>query len=100
MDFELVEITKREEIKGELETGKLLEGVRHLCDSGITRVPRNYILPVPDRPGKERCTGGSRKLKLPVIDLSRLRTSDRAEVLRTLANACEEYGFFQVHMYI
>lgn len=74
-------------------------GVRHLCDSGITRLPGNYVLPASDRPGQAAgaaaAAGGS--VKLPVVDLSRLRVpSERGVVLRTLDAACREYGFFQV----
>jgi len=28
----------------------LMKGVRHLSDSGITRLPDRYVLPAPDRP--------------------------------------------------
>ncbi|KAG1361338.1 protein DMR6-LIKE OXYGENASE 2-like [Cocos nucifera] len=45
--------------------------------------------------GEERKTT-SLNLKLPVIDLARLHTSDRSQVLNSLAKACEEFGFFQV----
>uniref|UniRef100_A0A0E0LXZ4 Fe2OG dioxygenase domain-containing protein n=1 Tax=Oryza punctata TaxID=4537 RepID=A0A0E0LXZ4_ORYPU len=71
-------------------------GVRHLCDTGITRLPGNYVLPASDRPGQAAAAAvGS--VKLPVVDLSRLRIpSERAAVLRTLDAACREYGFFQV----
>uniref|UniRef100_J3MVB5 Fe2OG dioxygenase domain-containing protein n=1 Tax=Oryza brachyantha TaxID=4533 RepID=J3MVB5_ORYBR len=70
-------------------------GVRHLCDSGITRLPGNYVLPASDRPAPVAAVGSV--VKLPVVDLSRLRIpSERAAVLRTLDAACREYGFFQV----
>uniref|UniRef100_A0A0A9F4X6 Fe2OG dioxygenase domain-containing protein n=1 Tax=Arundo donax TaxID=35708 RepID=A0A0A9F4X6_ARUDO len=78
-----------------------LKGVRHLSDSGITRLPDTYILPASDRPGAgvpcttEDDTGG--RVKLPVVDLSRLRDpAERAAVLETLDAACRDYGFFQV----
>lgn len=85
----------------------LTKGVRHLSDSGITRLPDRYVLPAPDRPGATVlaassttaagvAAGGSR-VKLPVVDLAGLRDpSQRAAVLATLDAACRDYGFFQV----
>ncbi|RWR93839.1 protein DMR6-LIKE OXYGENASE 2 [Cinnamomum micranthum f. kanehirae] len=89
-------------VETEMEDGSLddrhLKGVRHLHESGITRIPNKYILPACDRPNIK---GGERnntqlKLKLPIIDLSQLHGPNRSQVLKSLANACEEYGFFQV----
>lgn len=97
MGLELVlQEAKREEKKNEELKSKLMKGVRHLCEGGITRVPSKYILPVSDRPEPKEPRTVNSKLKLPVIDLARLHTSDRSQVLQTLAQACEEYGFFQV----
>ncbi|RRT77872.1 hypothetical protein B296_00000942 [Ensete ventricosum] len=76
-----------------------VKGVRHLCESGISRVPAKYILPVPDRPQvvpHERKNNTGSNLRLPVIDVARLRTSDRGRVLECLDRACRDYGFFQV----
>ncbi|XP_064955303.1 probable 2-oxoglutarate-dependent dioxygenase SLC1 [Musa acuminata AAA Group] len=76
-----------------------VKGVRHLCESGISRVPAKYILPVPDRPQvapHERKDNTGSNLRLPVIDVARLRTPDRGRVLECLDRACREYGFFQV----
>lgn len=72
-----------------------MKRVRLLCDNGITKVPRKYVLPLPDRP---QLTPAARKpsLKLPVIDVGQLLLPDRTEVLETLDRACKEYGFFQV----
>jgi len=95
MDFELVE-RKIEEQDGEVGKSKLMKGVKHLCENGITRVPTKYILPVPDRPGTRERRIPNSNLKLPIVDLSLLHTSGRGQVLQTLARACEEYGFFQV----
>ncbi|XP_020274664.1 protein DMR6-LIKE OXYGENASE 2 [Asparagus officinalis] len=90
MDSGLAE-TKREE-----DEGKFVKGVRHLCESGITKVPHKYILPVPERPEPREEMISNPKLKLPIIDLALLDTPDRSQVLQTMANSCVEYGFFQV----
>ncbi|KAL6641226.1 hypothetical protein ACP70R_019407 [Stipagrostis hirtigluma subsp. patula] len=69
------------------------KGVRHLSDSGVTRLPGRYVLPAADRPGAGLCG----RVKLPVVDLARLREpSGRAAALVTLDAACRGYGFFQV----
>ncbi|XP_027070034.2 probable 2-oxoglutarate-dependent dioxygenase SLC1 [Coffea arabica] len=74
------------------------KGVKHLYEIGIRRVPLKYILPVSERPNqthwKTHTTDGS--LQLPVIDLSGLHGPRRSQVVRSLASACENYGFFQV----
>lgn len=95
MDPVIMEEGKKEE---ESEESKYMDGVRHLCESSITKVPSKYILPVSERPqvmGEER-RSTSLNLNLPVIDLALLQTSERSQVLKSLAKACEEYGFFQV----
>lgn len=84
-----------------VEESKYQRGVRHLCEGGIERVPRKYVFPVSERPDLDTersnvCYGSSQTLKLPVIDFARLQGSNRSQVLKCLANACEEYGFFQV----
>jgi isopenicillin N synthase-like dioxygenase len=76
-----------------------LKGVRHLSDAGITRLPGRYVLPASDRPGASVCisSGGNARVKLPVVDLARLRVpTERAAVLSTIYTACRDYGFFQV----
>jgi hypothetical protein len=84
----------------------LMKGVRHLSDSGITRLPDRYVLPASDRPGavlaaSSTAAGVAGRVKLPVVDLAGLRDpSQRAAVLATLDAACREYGFFQVRTYI
>ncbi|KAL3718924.1 hypothetical protein ACJRO7_003953 [Eucalyptus globulus] len=85
----------------EVEESTYQRGVKHLCEGGIERVPRKYVFPVSERPhlGTERsdvCCGGNRNLKLPVIDFAQLQGSNRSQVLEHLADACEEYGFFQL----
>ncbi|XP_009624218.1 probable 2-oxoglutarate-dependent dioxygenase SLC1 [Nicotiana tomentosiformis] len=73
------------------------KGVRHLCENGITRIPRKYILPVSDRPvivKKEEEI--DENLNLPIIDFAQLQGRNRSQVLKSLSKACEEYGFFQL----
>ncbi|RLM61670.1 hypothetical protein C2845_PM14G20780 [Panicum miliaceum] len=103
--MEVEEEAKAEQQQQELGAGEqelsysiLMKGVRHLSDSGITRLPDRYVLPAPDRPGAGLATTTSTsRVKLPVVDLSRLRDpSQRAAVLQTLDAACRGYGFFQV----
>ncbi|KAJ4970835.1 hypothetical protein NE237_003934 [Protea cynaroides] len=74
------------------------KGVKHLCENGIARVPNKYVLPVVERPniqGRETNDGNS-QIKLPIIDFAQLQGPERSQVLKTMAKACEEYGFFQV----
>ncbi|CAL5014135.1 unnamed protein product [Urochloa decumbens] len=86
-----------EEAEEQLLHSRLMKGVRHLSDSGITRLPDSYVLPAPDRPlDLAGGGGGGRVIKLPVVDLADLRDpSRRAAALGTLDAACREYGFFQ-----
>ncbi|KAF4388104.1 hypothetical protein F8388_014787 [Cannabis sativa] len=93
------------------------KGVKHLYESGITKVPHKYILPLEERPNifthknhhnqpitstPTPTTTTSPKdtknlIKLPVIDFSELmESSKRPQVLKSLENACQQYGFFQV----
>lgn len=84
--------------EGDQPESQYQKGVKHLWDSGITRVPNKYILPASDRPGLTRDDNqsGNPNLKLPVIDFAHLQGSNRSHALNTLAKACEEYGFFQL----
>jgi hypothetical protein len=69
----------------------LIESLRHLSDRGFPRLPDRYVLPASDRPGD-----GCGRVKLPVLDLARLRDPcHRAAVVETLDAACRDYGFFQ-----
>ncbi|KAK2998004.1 hypothetical protein RJ639_025282 [Escallonia herrerae] len=74
------------------------KGVKHLWESGIKIVPMKYVLPVLERPvamnGESYAT--KLNLKLPLIDFAELQGSNRPQVLKSLANACENYGFFQL----
>ena len=69
----------------------LIKNVRHLSNRGFTKLPERYVLPDPDRPGD--VLG---RVKLPVVDLARLRDpAHRASELETLDAACRQSGFFQ-----
>ena len=75
------------------------KGVKHLCENGTNKVPKKYILPLSDRPNMndgELNNVHKQNLKLPIIDFAELQGSNRPQVLKSLANACEQYGFFQV----
>lgn len=85
------------ETKGD-DTVQYQKGVKYLSDSGINQVPNKYIWPVSDRPNVNdgELNQLKKTLKLPIIDFSELQGSNRPQVLESLANACEQYGFFQV----
>lgn len=78
------------------------KGVKHLYESGISRVPDKYILPILDRPATatnrhvEPKISKNHNLTLPIIDFADLQGSNRDQVLKSLSNACEQFGFFQV----
>ncbi|KAF8395313.1 hypothetical protein HHK36_019256 [Tetracentron sinense] len=93
-----MDVAVETKIKDDILESQYQKGVQHLCESGITRVPSKYILPVSERPDTK---GGEKNaldlnLKLPIIDFSQFQGSDRPQVLDSLAKACEEYGFFQL----
>lgn len=78
------------------------KGVKHLCENGVNKVPKKYILPASDRPRMNyegKLNVRKQNLKLPVIDFSELQGANRPQVLKSLANACEQYGFFQVRRF-
>ncbi|XP_050226796.1 probable 2-oxoglutarate-dependent dioxygenase SLC1 [Mercurialis annua] len=77
------------------------KGVKRLCEKGITKVPNKYILPIQDRPitttqAAESIDQPNENLKLPIIDFAELQGENRSQVLKSLADACEQYGFFQL----
>jgi len=81
-----------------------LKGVKHLCEKGhIRAVPKKYILPVADRPTKsaeEDSNALNQNLHLPIIDFAELLGPNRPQALQSLANACQQYGFFQVKCFL
>jgi hypothetical protein len=86
-----------EDIKGvdDIEN-QFLNGVKQLVDNGLRTVPKKYILPPSERPVKNTEDSNFAKQNLPIIDFSDLIGPNRPQVLQSLANACERYGFFQV----
>ncbi|CAJ1968818.1 unnamed protein product, partial [Sphenostylis stenocarpa] len=74
------------------------KGVKQLVDNGLHTIPKRYILPPSDRPAtnSEDSNVVKQNLELPIIDFSELLGPKRQQVLQSLANACEEYGFFQL----
>lgn len=84
------------------------KGVQHLYERGVSKVPDKYILPLQDRPNNVNVTlkneariakSTNNNLKLPIIDFAELQSPNRRpQVLKSLANACEQYGFFQVYI--
>lgn len=76
-----------------------LKGVKQLYENGLHSVPNKYILPASDRPNtnkEEPHVASSNSIQLPIIDFTELQGPNRPQVLRSLSNACENYGFFQV----
>lgn len=96
------EMTRREDDDDSISERECHKGVKHLCETGIAKLPKKYILPEFDRPnlwkdGKPYSKFNDNDIHLlPVIDFSELQGSNRPHVLKFLANACEKYGFFQV----
>jgi isopenicillin N synthase-like dioxygenase len=92
-----VDQQQQEELSSYRQHSSLMKGVRHLSDSGITRLPDSYVLPAPDRPLSSGGGGVGGTVRLPVVDVAALRDpSRRAAALATLDAACREHGFFQV----
>ncbi|XP_073156998.1 probable 2-oxoglutarate-dependent dioxygenase SLC1 [Henckelia pumila] len=91
-------------ISGKLRNQDSLEiqyqkGVKNLYENGIEHVPRKYILPVSERPNVTNCDKSTEPdidLQLPVIDFAELQGCNRSQVLKSLAYACQNYGFFQL----
>lgn len=90
---------KKDEHESDNDDSFYFKGVKHLCETGITKVPNKYILPVSDRPdvnNEEDTTIHQLNLKLPIIDFAELLGPNRSQVLESLNSACENHGFFQV----
>lgn len=75
------------------------KGVKNMYENGIEHVPRKYVLPVSERPNAINLNPNPNpnpNLDLPLIDFAQLLGPNRSQVLKSLAYACQNYGFFQV----
>lgn len=81
------------------ESDQYQNGVKRLNEIGINKLPNKYILPTLERPNRsddQEPNVSNQNLKLPIIDFKELQGPNRPQVIKSLANACEQYGFFQV----
>lgn len=92
-----VSVSTKTKEDGTLE-GQFQKGVKYLSETGLNRLPKKYIWPVSDRPNVNdgKLKELKKNLKLPIIDFAELQGSNRPQILESLANACEQYGFFQL----
>ncbi|XP_050221263.1 scopoletin 8-hydroxylase-like [Mercurialis annua] len=67
-------------------------GVKGMVDSGLSKVPRQYVQPQRERIDKQNATLNNN----PPIDLSKLDGPDHELVVNEIARAAETLGFFQV----
>ncbi|KAJ9184378.1 hypothetical protein P3X46_004109 [Hevea brasiliensis] len=75
------------------------KGVKRLYEKGIDKIPDKYILPVQERPNTTQAEPSEvcrENIKLPIVDFAELQGSNRPQVLKSLADACKQYGFFQL----
>ncbi|XP_048330197.2 scopoletin 8-hydroxylase [Ziziphus jujuba] len=70
-------------------------GVKGLVDSGLSKVPKQYIQPPEERIEKESGSPPPDQL-IPPIDLSKLDGPDHDQVVDDIIQAAETLGFFQV----
>ncbi|GLU08141.1 hypothetical protein SLE2022_250660 [Rubroshorea leprosula] len=70
-------------------------GVKGLVDAGIVSIPKIFIRPPEDLAEELNSCHGN--VKVPVIDLSNIHSSDRRkEIVDEIKVASKEWGFFQV----
>lgn len=85
------------------ESDQYQNGVKRLYENGINKLPNKYILPTLERPNRsddQEPKVSNQNLKLPIIDFKELQGPNRPQVIKSLANACEQYGFFQVGLIV
>ncbi|KAK7271006.1 hypothetical protein RJT34_26580 [Clitoria ternatea] len=71
-------------------------GVKGLVDSGVTEIPRIFIMPPEDLAGGNTSSSGDlTQFTIPVIDLQKI-AKDRSGVVSAVREAAETVGFFQV----
>jgi feruloyl-CoA ortho-hydroxylase len=68
-------------------------GVKGMVDSGLTKVPEQYIQPPHERIVKLNASSVN---ELTPIDLSKIDGVDHEQVANEIVNAAEALGFFQV----
>ncbi|KAK4357041.1 hypothetical protein RND71_022651 [Anisodus tanguticus] len=70
-------------------------GVKGLLDAGVTRLPRIFLQ---NQPVVEKKSDPVTKFSIPVIDFEGLgkTAAQRADIVRELKDACENWGFFQI----
>ncbi|KAJ8547260.1 hypothetical protein K7X08_010846 [Anisodus acutangulus] len=70
-------------------------GVKGLLDAGVTRLPRIFLH---NQPVVEKKSDPVTKFSIPVIDFEGLgkTAAQRADIVRELKDACENWGFFQI----
>ncbi|XP_058074994.1 jasmonate-induced oxygenase 2-like [Magnolia sinica] len=71
--------------------------VQSLSESDMKAIPSKYIKPLSERPSSDWVDQTS-DINIPVVDLGGLygNAVDREKTIRMVANACQEWGFFQV----
>ncbi|CAK7357499.1 unnamed protein product [Dovyalis caffra] len=73
-------------------TAKLL--LADLASSGVKQIPSNYIRPITDRPNLSDVQISDRSI--PLIDLQGLNGPNHSLIIKQVAQACQNDGFFQV----
>ncbi|XP_059310134.1 1-aminocyclopropane-1-carboxylate oxidase homolog 1-like [Lycium ferocissimum] len=73
-------------------------GVKGLMDAGVTRLPRIFLHNQYVNEKKQNSDNVITKFSIPVIDFEGLGKSaaQRADIVRGIKDACENWGFFQV----
>lgn len=72
-----------------------IDDVQELRKGKPTTIPERFVRDMTERPSL--ATALSSPTDIPIIDFSKLVKGNRDEILQ-LATACEEWGFFQVHI--
>ncbi|PHU21704.1 1-aminocyclopropane-1-carboxylate oxidase -like protein 1 [Capsicum chinense] len=72
-------------------------GVKGILDAGVTKLPRMFLHNQPVIENKLDSDAAT-KFSIPVIDFEGLRknAAQRADIVREIRDACENWGFFQI----
>ena len=62
--------------------------------SSVNHVPSNYIRPISDQPNLSDVQ--SSDASIPLIDLQGLHGPNHSNIIKQIAQACQQEGFFQV----